>query len=156
MKIMLTLSLSATILAGQAVARTPDAAAWRPNGPEVADSPIPLFIQQEMGRFRDGDRRPPGARTGRDGGDDRDDLPGHGRAGGMSAGPVDPLAQGHPMMRPPMKGMAGSGGARFFMRKGDAAIDVRCPPDVRLDECVGAIGRVLDRLNATSAASGSR
>ena len=153
MKFMLTISLSATIIAGQVVAQTPDAAAWRPDRLGVASSLIPMFIQQDMGRYRDGDRMPPGAHVGRDEGGDHDMSRGHGRAGGTSAGSSDPVAQGHPMMRPAMGGMARSGGARFSMRKGDAAIDVRCPADVRLDECIEAIGRMLDRLSASSAPS---
>jgi len=55
----------------------------------------------------------------------------------------------------PGSAMMGQGGARFHMRKGDAAIDAHCPADVRLNECVEAIGRVLDRLGAMGAGSGA-
>ncbi len=148
MKIRLKISLihcfGAALAVSSAVAQTPDAAVWRPNGGSIAHrpSPIPQFIQQDMfsqqevGRNRDMDRMPPGSRMHRDEDDDRDEAGGGGRA------------QGHPGMRPPMGGMMGLGGARFQMRKGDAAIDVRCPSDSSLNDCVEAIGRMLDRLGA--------
>ena len=158
MKFLLILSFSAAIVAGESLAQTPDAAVWRPDGPRIAESlsPVPQFIQQEMGRSRDRDRTPSGARMNRDEDDDRDEARGHGRAGELSGGAAGPLAQGHPAMRPPMGGMMGLGGARFHMRKGDAAIDVRCPSDTRFNDCVEAVGRLLDRLGAMGAASGPR
>ena len=130
----------AALAASGALAQTPDAAVWRPHGASISDapSPIPQFIQQDMGRNRDR------GRMNRDDDVDRDEAGGGGRAGAASG----PLARGHAGMRPSMGGMMGLGGARFQMRKGDAAIDVRCPSDVSLNECVEAIGRMLDRLGA--------
>ena len=156
MKFLLILSFSAAIFAGESFAQTPDAAVWRPNGPRIAEplSPIPQFIQHEMGWGRDRDRTPSGARMNRDEDDDRDEARDHGRAGTLSGGASGPLAQGHQVMRPSMGGMMGFGGARFHLRKGDAAIDVRCPSDTRFNDCVEAIGRLLDRLGAMGAGSG--
>jgi len=158
MKFLLTLSFGAAIVAGESLAQTPDAAVWRPNGLRIAESlsPVPQFIQQEMRRSRDRDRTPSGARMNRDEDDDRDEARDHGGVGELSGEAADPLAQGHPAMRPPMGGMMGLGGARFHMRKGDAAIDVRCPSDTRFNDCVESVGRLLDWLGAMGAASGPR
>ncbi len=157
MKRALILSCLAVIVASSVLAQTPDAAVWRFSGPGVAGapSPIPQFIQQEMGRNRDRDRMSPGSRMNRDEDDDDEHVRGGGRAGTMPGGPAGPLAQGHSGMHPSMgEMMGGLGGARFHMRRGDSAIDVRCPSDARLSECVEAVGRLLDRLGAMGAGSG--
>jgi len=150
MKNMLILSLGAALASSGAVGQTPDAAVWRSRGPGIADalSSIPQFIQQDMGRNRDRDRMSPGSHMNRDEDDDRDEPGGGGRAGAAHGAPAGPLAQGHPGMWSSMGGMMGLGGARFQRRKGDAAIDVRCPSVISLNECVDAIGRMLDRLGA--------
>ena len=156
MKRALMLSCLAVLAASSVVAQTPDAAVWRSSVPGVAGapSPIPQFIQQEMGRNRDRDRMSPGSRMNRDQDEDDDHVHGGGRAGTMPGGPVGPLGEGHSGMRPSMGGMMGPGGARFHMRRGDSAMDVRCPSDVRFSECVEAVGRLLDRLGAMGAGSG--
>jgi len=45
--------------------------------------------------------------------------------------------------------MEHAGGARFHLRRGDSEISVRCPADTPLNDCIDAIGRVLDRLNSS-------
>jgi hypothetical protein len=140
MKIMqLVFGFGCTLAVSGALAQTSDVAAWRPSGPTIADapSPIPQFVQQDMSRGGPDRDRLRGGRMNRDDDEDRD----AGRGLGMIRHPMAP-------------GMMALGGARFYMRKGDAAIDVRCPSDVRLNDCVDAIGRVLDRLGAMGAGSG--
>ena len=104
------------------MAQTPDPVAWRPDGLLIAKalSPLPQFIQLDPGRG------PRGWRMNRDEDADQDQD----RGGGM---------------RP---GMMALGGARFHMRKGDSEIDVRCPADVRMGDCVEAISKMIDRLGA--------
>jgi hypothetical protein len=158
MKTMLMLGCGFTLAASCALAQAPDVAARWTVEPVIADAltPFPLLVQQETGRSGlDRDRGPRGGRMSQD----EDDHPDQGRSdrrpGWLPGGPRDPG-----MMRPPMAGgmpgsaMMGQGGAHFHMRKGDAAIDAHCPADVRLNECVEAIGRVLDRLGAMGAGSG--
>ena len=154
---MLSLCIGFTLTCGGALAQVPDVAAWRPDGPGIAQvpSPMPQFIQQDLGRSgSDRDRAPRGRRMNRDEDDDRAPGDGGRRAGPMSGG----LPEGHPAMRPPMMGggMMAAGGARFHLRKGDSEIDVRCPSDVRLSECIDAIGRVLDRVGAMGAGPGGQ
>jgi len=147
MKMMLMLGFGLVCAASGALAQTPDPAAWRPLGPGIGDAPfsLPQFIQQDLGRGGFAPDR--GPRSGRMNRDDDDDDSGQGGDGGRMGGPLVWRHGGRPSM------MA-SGGARFHMRKGDAGIDVSCPSDVRLAECVDAIGRVLDRLGAMGAGSG--
>jgi hypothetical protein len=71
-----------------------------------------------------------------------------GRDGGRSG-----AQEAHERMRPEMMrphgmgpGTMAMGGARFHMRKGDTEIDVRCPADVRMSDCVEAIGKMIDHL----------
>ena len=80
--------------------------------------------------------------------DDEQDHHGHDTTG--SGGPGRMRTD---MMRPNMMGpgMMALGGARFHMRRGDSEIDVRCPADVRMSDCVEAIGKMLDRLGAMGA-----
>jgi hypothetical protein len=141
--------------ASGAIAQTPDSAVWRSSGPGVAGvrAPVPQFIQQELGRHWDRDRMAPGSRMSYDADDDGDHGRSSGRAWTRPWGSAGPQTEGHAGMHPPMGGMMGLGGARFHMRRGDAAIDVRCPSDVRFNECVEAIGRIIDRLGAMGAGS---
>jgi len=158
------LAASSALLGSAALAQTLDVAAWRAHEPAIADSvsPSPQLVQQDSGRGGpDRDRMPRGPRMDRGYDEDHD----YGRGREPMGGPPGGGPEGRPgMMRPPMgpgmmgqgmigqgmmgHGMMASGGARFHMRKGDAVIDVRCPADVRLNECVDAIGRMLDRLGA--------
>ena len=156
MKIPLILGFGCVLAASGALAQAPDVAAFLPFGSGIAagPSPLPQFIQQDLGRSGvDRDRGPRGDRMDRD---DDDDRP-QGREGWRARGPMGGLPEGRPgMMRPPgALGMMAHAGARFHMRKGDAAIDVRCPSDVRLNECVDAIGRVLDRLSGMGTGQGA-
>ena len=146
------LGFGSALVAGGAVAQTPGPVAWRPDGLLISQalSPLPQFIQQELGRG------PRGWRMNRD--EDADQDQDHDHDAAHDGGPAArrPGAQGGPggmrpdMMRPNMMwpGMMALGGARFHMRKGDAEIDVRCPADVRMGDCVEAIGKMLDRLGA--------
>jgi len=147
---LFVLGFGSALAAGGAVAQTPDPVAWRPDGLLIHEalSPLPQFIQQDFGRG------PRGWRMNRDEDSDQDHDYDHdaGRGGGPVAG-----RQGGPggmrpdmMMRP---GMMALGGARFHMRKGDSEIDVRCPADVRMNECVEAISKMLDRLGAMGTGS---
>ena len=136
------------LASGAALAQSTDPIAWRPDGLLIsnAPSPLPQFIQQDLGRS------PRGWRMNRD----DDDEPDHdaGRGGGPAARGQGAQGQGSPgRMRPDMMGpgMMALGGARFHMRKGDAEIDVRCPADVRMGDCVEAIGKMIDRLGAMGA-----
>ena len=130
------LGIGSALVAGGAMAQTPDPVAWRPDGLLIAKalSPLPQFIQLDPGRG------PRGWRMNRDEDADQDQDRGGGSAAGRQG------AQGAPGgMRP---GMMALGGARFHMRKGDAEIDVRCPADVRMGDCVEAISKMIDRLGA--------
>ena len=155
MKQLLPLGFALLLSAGGAMAQSPDAAVWRLQGPGIATTPTPLpqFIQQDLGRDgADRDRAPRGWRMNRDEDEDRDQPRSGGHAGPASGG----MPEGHPAMHHPMMGaMMMSGGARFHMRRGDSEIDVRCPSDVRMSECVEAIGRMLDRLGAMGGAGGA-
>jgi hypothetical protein len=64
-----------------------------------------------------------------------------GRGGGQNRGAM--MMQMHKHM------MEHAGGARFHLRRGDSEVSVRCPADTQLNDCIDAIGRVLDRLNAS-------
>ena len=147
---LFVLGFGSALVAGGAVAQTPGPVAWRPDGLLISEalSPLPQFIQQDLGRG------PRGWRMNRDEDANQDQDHDHdaGRGGGPAAGRQG--AQGGPGgMRPNMMGpgMMALGGARFHMRKGDAEIDVRCPADVRMGDCVEAIGKMLDRLGAMGA-----
>jgi hypothetical protein len=149
---LFVLGFGSALVAGGALAQTSGPVAWRPDGLMLSEalSPLPQFIQQDLGRG------PRGWRMNRDedAGQDHDDDHDAGRGGGPTAGRQG--SQGGPggmrpdMMRPPMmgQGMMAMGGARFHMRRGDAEIDVRCPADVRMSDCVEAIGKMIDRLGA--------
>ncbi len=156
MKQLLALGFGLLLSAGGALAQSPDAAVWRLQGAGIAAAPAPLpqFIQQDLGRGgADRDRAPRGWRMNRDEDEDHDQPRSAGRAGAASGGPPE----GHPGPHPSMMGggMMSFGGARFHMRRGDSEIDVRCPADVRMSECVEAIGRMLDRLGAIGGGSGA-
>ena len=123
------------LASGAALAQSTDPIAWRPDGLLIsnAPSPLPQFIQQDLGRS------PRGWRMNRDD-DDEPDLDA-GRGGGPAARGQGAQGQGGPgRMRPDMMG-----------RRGDAEIDVRCPADVRMGDCVEAIGKMIDRLGAMGA-----
>ena len=153
---LFTLGFGCTLASGAALAQSTAPIAWRPDGLLIsnAPSPLPQFIQQDLGRG------PRGWRMNRDEDDEQDHDDGH--SGGPAArGPGAQGQEGGPgrmrsdMMRPNMMGpgMMALGGARFHMRKGDSEIDVRCPADVRMNECVEAISKMLDRLGAMGTGS---
>ena len=154
---LFTLGLGWTIASGAALAQSADPIAWRPDGLLIsnAPSPLPQFIQQDLGRSSRG------WRMNRDEDDEQDHHDGRdaGRSGGPASRGPGPQWQGGPgrmhsdMMRPNMMGpgMMALGGARFHLRKGDAEIDVRCPADVRMSDCVEAISKMLDRLGSLGA-----
>ena len=138
---LFVLAFGSALAAGGAVAQTSGPVAWRPDGLLISEalSPLPQFIQLDPGRG------PRGWRMNRDEDADQDQDRGGGSAAGRQG------AQGAPGgMRP---GMMALGGARFHMRKGDSEIDVRCPADVRMNECVEAISKMLDRLGAMGTGS---
>ena len=144
---LFVLAFGSAVAAGGAVAQTLGPVAWRPDGLLMSEalSPLPQFIQQDLGRG------PRGWRMNRDEDtrQDHDEDHNPGRGGGPAMGRQG--AQGAPGgMRPDMMhpGMMAMGGARFHMRRGDAEIDVRCPADVRMSDCVEAIGKMIDRLGA--------
>ena len=135
------LGLGGVLAAGGAQAQTAEAVAWRADGLGISDKPslLPQFIQQDLGRGawdRDaGSRgwrmnRPEEGESGRDGAQEAPDR--------MRPDLMRPHGMG--------PGMMAMGGARFHMRKGDAEIDVHCPADVRMSDCVEAIGKMIDRL----------
>ncbi len=153
---VLAVGLGSALALGGALAQTSDPIAWRPDGLLLSDapSPLPQFIQQDLGRSQRGWRMNRDDDAGRDH-DDGHDMR---RGGGPAAGGQGDLGRMHPdMMRPPPNmmgpGMMALGGARFHMRKGDAQIDVRCPVDVRMNDCVDAISKMLDRLGAMGSAA---
>jgi len=148
MKILLILSFSSAISATNAFAQAPDMAVWRPHGPMIADSPspIPRFIQQDIGPIRDSDRVAPGSRMNQDEDGDQAHAPDHGRAGAPVGGSMGSHASGPSGMQPSAGGMMAHEGARFHLRKGDATLDVHCPSETRFNECVEATGAMLDRL----------
>lgn len=141
------LAFGLALTAGGAQAQQAEPVAWRADGlvtPE-APAPLPQFIQQDLGRGAwDRDPGPRGWRMNRPEEDE------HRHDGGRSGGPESSGRMRPDMMRPPMMGpgMMAMGGARFHMRRGDAEIDVRCPADVRMSDCVEAIGKMIDRLGA--------
>ena len=143
-----------TLAAGEALAQSTDPVAWRPDGLLISNalSPLPQFIQQDLGRG------PRGWRMNRDEDEEQDHGDGHdaGRSGGPAAqGQGGPGRMRSDMVRPNMMGpgMMALGGARFHLRKGDSEIDVRCPADVRMSDCVEAISKMLDRLGSLGAAA---
>ena len=154
---LFTLGFGWTLASGAALAQSTDAIAWRPDGLRIsnAPSPLPQFIQQDLGRS------PRGWRMNRDEDDEQDQDHDHDASPGGGPAARGPRAQGQggpgrmrtDMMRPNMMGpgMMALGGARFHMRRGDSEIDVRCPADVRMSDCVEAIGKMLDRLGAMGA-----
>ena len=101
------------------------------------------------GRDRDRDQR----RWSRD--DDDDNDPSFGRGPGGSAMGLGMGGRGGGQNRAMMMQqmhkhmMEHAGGARFHLRRGDSEISVRCPTDTQLNDCIDAIGRVLDRLNSS-------
>jgi hypothetical protein len=44
-----------------------------------------------------------------------------------------------------------AGAARFRLRRGDTAVEIRCPGGTDLSACVDAAGRLMDRLTAAPA-----
>ncbi len=44
--------------------------------------------------------------------------------------------------------MFGRAGARFQFSKGDAHIDIRCPQNETLQNCVDAASRLIDKVHA--------
>ena len=149
---LFVLGFGSALFVGGAVAQTSAPVAWRADGPVLRDalSPLPQFIQQDLGRGQRGWR----LNRDEDAEQDHDDDHDMRRGGGPALG--GPGAQGRmhsDMMRPHTMGpgMMALGGARFHMRKGDSKIDLRCPADVRMNECVDAISKMLDRLGAVGA-----
>ncbi len=154
---LFVLGFGSALVAGGAVAQTPGPVAWRPDGLLISEglSPLPQFIQQDLGRGQRGWRmnRDEDADQDQDHDDDHDAAHGGGPAAGRQGAEGGPGGMRPDMMRPNMMrpGMMALGGARFHMRKGDSEIDVRCPADVRMNECVEAISKMIDRLGAMGA-----
>jgi hypothetical protein len=44
--------------------------------------------------------------------------------------------------------MARRAGARFQFSRGDARIDIRCPPNAALQDCVEAASRLIDKVHS--------
>lgn len=76
---------------------------------------------------------------------------GSGMSRGMSGGMMDP-----DMMRMHMRMMRahhsgdGNRGARLRLKRGDSSIDIRCPARENIATCVDAVGKLMDRLQATT------
>ena len=68
------------------------------------------------------------------------------RAGGMG---------GHEMAEEGMSGRSG-GAARFRFRRGDASMDIRCPQNETLRDCVQAVSQLLDKMNSFRPSSSSQ
>ena len=99
-------------------------------------------------RERDRDPR----RWSREEDDDGDQSFGRGPGGsamGLGRGGMGQGRGGSAMMMMHKHMMDHAGGARFHLRRGDSEINVRCPADTQLNDCIDAIGRVLDRLNSS-------
>jgi hypothetical protein len=144
---LFVLSFGSVLVAGGALAQTSAPVAWRADGPLLREalSPLPQFIQQDLGRGQRGWRLNRDDDAEQDHDDDHD-MRRSGWPGAYGRAHADMM---HPTRMGP--GMMALGGARFHMRKGDSEIDVRCPADVRMNECVDAISKMLDRLGAMGA-----
>ncbi len=137
--------LVASISAFGALAQTSEHAVWRPQvGAMDSVSPLTQLVQQDR------DRMPRGPRRDRDDDEDLDFGRGDWRPGMMREG----MGAGPGVMRPGMMAHA-LGGARIHLRRGDSAVNVRCPEDVRLNECIDAVGRLLDRLSTMGTGGGT-
>ncbi|HZD91115.1 MAG TPA: hypothetical protein VE224_13525, partial [Pseudolabrys sp.] len=73
-----------------------------------------------------------------------DGIPGYGQMG--------PWMMGGQWGRPGWMGHGGwhdhnlARGARFIFRRGNALIDIRCPADQSVNDCVGAAGVLIDKI----------
>ena len=135
-----------------ALAQTADPAVFRPQAPIAGEGGAPAIQLIQQDRSSDRDRMRRGERMNRDEDDDDEyGRPGW-RPGMMRQGMGQGVAPG--MMRERMMGHA-LGGTLIRLRRGDSAVNMRCPSDVRLNECVDAVGRLLDRLSTLGAGMGS-
>jgi hypothetical protein len=122
-----------------ALAQAADPAVFRPEGRIAvgSDAPAAQLVQDRGGADRDRMRRGERMYRDEDGEDDGGWRPGMFRQG----------------MGPAMMSHAFSG-TRIHLRRGESAVNMRCPPDVRLNECIDAVGRLLDRLSTMGSATG--
>ena len=153
----LIIALGCALVAGAvpassgALAQAADPAVFRPEGRIAAgsDAPAAQLVQDRGGADRDRMRRGERMYRDEDGEDDGGWRPGMFRQGmGPNMGPN----MGHGM-GPAMMSHAFTG-TRIHLRRGESAVNMRCPPDVRLNECIDAVGRLLDRLSTMGSATG--
>ncbi len=158
MKNRLIIGFACALVAGAsgALAQTADPAVWRPLAQATTEAGPPTLqlIQQDRGGA-DRDRMRRGERPNRDEDDDDDGYmggPGGAwRPGMLRQGMGQGMGQG---MRQSMMSNA-LGGTRIHLRRGDSAVSMRCPTDVRLNDCIDAVGRLLDRLSTMGTGTGS-
>jgi hypothetical protein len=83
--------------------------------------------------------------------DDNEDMRGGGRWGSRMEGRHDgERGAGMPMGSAMMQMMREhhATGARFYLRRGDSALSIRCPAGEPLNNCIDAAGRLIDKLQA--------
>lgn len=93
--------------------------------------------------------RPYGRETSRQDFDEEDEnVSGAGRGGKRMEGRPGGLGAGMPMGSAMMQMMREhhAMGARFYLRRGDSALGIRCPAGEPLTNCIDAAGRLLDKL----------
>lgn len=163
----LIIALGCALVAGAmpaysgALAQAADPAVFRPEGRIAAgsDAPAAQLVQDRGGADRDRMRRGEHMYRDEDGEDDGGWRgPGGWRPGMFRQGMGPNMGQGMGPtvghgMGPAMMSHAFSG-TRIHLRRGESAVNMRCPPDVRLNECIDAVGRLLDRLSTMGSATG--
>ena len=145
--------LGATVLASTALGQT--------SGPSPTPSPEPGPATSSTETAKPGtqtrhdwhsDRgRPYGRDTSRqDLDDDDEDVGGAGRGSKRMEGRPGGLGAGMPMGPAMMQLMREhqAMGARFYLRRGDSALSIRCPAGEPLNNCIDAAGRLIDKLQA--------
>lgn len=145
--------LGATALASTALGQT--------SGPSPAPSPEPSPAAASTETTKPGaqtqhdlhsDRRRPyrhdASRQDLD--DDDEDAGGAGRGSrrmeSRPGGPGAGMPMGSAMMQLMREHQAM--GARFYLRRGDSALGIRCPAGEPLNNCIDAAGRLIDKLQA--------